>query len=161
MSPSDAKQAFLAKNATERRSSAQSHQASKSSQTRFRGISHRWTSSWQAPVTMIGFLLLGGAMAVGHHCFYQSLNNTKTPDNFSQQLNTAYGTAFAFLAKACMIGAVATAYIQYIWADLRKKFIKISTIDSTFTATSSIISMLDFRFIWTCKISAALAALVW
>jgi hypothetical protein len=100
-------------------------------------------------------------MAVGHHHFYQSLNNTKTPDSFTQQLNTAYGTAFAFVAKACMIAAVGSAYTQYIWADFRKKLIKISTIDSTFTATSSIVSLLDPRFIWTCKTGAVLAALIW
>lgn len=100
-------------------------------------------------------------MAVAHHHFYQSLNNTKTPESFSQQLNTAYGTAFAFVAKACMIAAVGSAYTQYIWSDFRRKFIKISTIDSSFTATSSIVSLLDLNFIWTCKTGAVLAALAW
>jgi hypothetical protein len=76
-------------------------------------------------------------------------------------MNTAYGTALAFLAKACMIAAVGSAYTQYIWFDFRKKCIRISTIDSTFTATSSIISLLDYQFIWSCKVGAVLAALMW
>jgi hypothetical protein len=138
---------FLANKSTQRRSSVQPSQTSISSQPRFRGLAHRWKSSWQAHVTMIGLLLLGGAMVVGHHHFYQSSNYLKTPNNFSQQLNTAYGTAFAFVAKACMIAAVGSAYTQYIWTDFRKKLIKISTVDSTFTAISSIVSMLDPQFI--------------
>lgn len=63
---------------------------------------------------MVGFLLLGGAVGLGHHYFYQSLNDTTTPNNFSQQMNIAYGTAFAFVAKACMVAAVVCAYTQYI-----------------------------------------------
>jgi hypothetical protein len=157
MIPPNDQQAFLASKAAEPSPS----QPGESSQIHSHAFVQRWRSSWQAPVTMIGFLLLGGAMAVGHHFFYRSLNNKTTPDNFSQQLNTAYGTAFAFAAKAFMIAAVVCAYTQYIWSDFSKKLIRISTIDSTFTATSSIMSLLDPRFIRTCKTSAVIAALVW
>lgn len=76
-------------------------------------------------------------------------------------MNIAYGTAFAFVAKACMVAAVVCAYTQYIWSDFRKKLIKVSTIDSTFSATSSVVSMRDLRFIWTCKTSALLATIAW
>jgi hypothetical protein len=160
MSPSDVKQAFLPNRKNGRGSTARPEQEDKALAVD-RGFNHRWRSSWQVPTTMVGFLLLGGAMAVGHHYFYLSLDGTTTPDNFSQQLNIAYGTAFAFVAKACMIAAVVSAYTQYIWSDFRKKFIMTSTIDSTFTATTSIVSMLDPQFLWTCKIGAILAALVW
>ncbi|KAH7076916.1 hypothetical protein BKA63DRAFT_594509 [Paraphoma chrysanthemicola] len=160
MPSSSVEQAFLASKAIEHISSVEPVQTSKG-QSRNHDLAHRWRSSWQAPATMIGFLLSGGALAMGHHHFYRSLSNTRTPDNFSQQMNTAYGTALAFLAKACMIAAVGSAYTQYIWFDFRKKCIRISTIDSTFTATSSIISLLDYQFIWSCKVGAVLAALMW
>jgi hypothetical protein len=160
MSPSDVKQAFLPNRESGRGSTARPEQEDKALAVD-RGFTHRWRSSWQAPTTMIGFLLLSSAMAVGHHCFYLSLNGTTTPNNFSQQLNIAYGTAFAFVAKAYMVAAVVSAYTQYIWSDFRKTLITISTIASTFTATTSIVSMLDPRFLWTCKTGAILAALVW
>jgi hypothetical protein len=61
------------------------------------------------PLTMIGLPILGVLLAAGHHLFYSSLNDTETPNNFKQQLNIAYGTAFAFLAKSALIAAVASA----------------------------------------------------
>ncbi|KAH7371716.1 hypothetical protein BKA66DRAFT_443910 [Pyrenochaeta sp. MPI-SDFR-AT-0127] len=122
---------------------------------------YRWRSSWQAPVTMLGLLLLALCLALGHHFFYTSLRGTRTPDNFSQQLNTAYGTALAFLVKAALVGAVASAYTQYMWFDFRAKFFKISTIDSKFTALSSIFSLLDPQFISKSTIGAILALLCW
>ncbi|XPS71716.1 hypothetical protein M3J09_003893 [Ascochyta lentis] len=110
---------------------------------------------------MIGLLFLGGGMSIAHHLFYQSLHNTKTPGDFSQQLNTAYGTAFAFAAKACFIAAVGSAYTQHMWFNFRKRFVRVSTMDSIFTATSSLLSLLDPRFMWSCKTGAVIAALSW
>ncbi|KAF1849050.1 uncharacterized protein K460DRAFT_415486 [Cucurbitaria berberidis CBS 394.84] len=153
MAPSDTNQAFLTKE-TPTRDENHSHGPT----NRFL---HRWRSSWQAPTTMVGLLCLGGALALGHHFFYRSLQGTRTPDNYSQQLNTAYGTAFAFLAKASLIGAISSAYTQHMWFDFRTKFTKISTIDSKFTALSNIFSLLDPQFLWKSKIGVILALFSW
>lgn len=160
MSPSDAKQTFLTKQ-TPTRKDDHTYGQTQDFSHKTGQVLHRWRSSWQAPITMLGLLLLGGALALGHHFFYRSLKGTRTPDNYSQQLNTAYGNAFAFLAKAALIGAIGSAYTQYMWFDFRSKFAKISTIDSKFTALSSIFSLLDPQFIWKSKISAILAFLCW
>lgn len=122
---------------------------------------HRWNSSWQAPATMIGLLLLGVAVAIGHHLFYRSLNNTETPNDYSQQRNIAYGTTFAFIFKACLIAAVGSTYTQHMWSDFRRNLLKVSTTDSTFAATSSFLALLDLQFLWRCKTNAVIAALAW
>lgn len=157
MSPTDVNKVFL----TKKSDMKEDTRMSQTPGSRDVGIVYRWRSSWQAPITMIGLLFLGGAMAWGHHFLYQSLYSTETPDNFSQQRNTAYGTAFAFMAKACMIAAVVSAYTQYIWSDFRKKFTAISTIGSAFTAVSSVVSLLDPQFLWAYKTKAILAVLTW
>ncbi|CAO2650021.1 Nn.00g013130.m01.CDS01 [Neocucurbitaria sp. VM-36] len=158
MAPSNTKQPFLAKETPSRDDDHSREEARPRPNDRF---IHRWRSSWQAPTTMIGLLFLGGALALGHHFFYRSLRGTRVPDSYSQQLNTAYGTAFAFLAKASLIGAISAAYIQHIWFDFRTKFAKISTIDSKFMALSSILSLLDPQFLLKSKVGAILALLTW
>ena len=121
--------------------------------------------SYEAPLTMLGMLFAGGALAVGHHLFYSSLNGDEVPQgddhNWGQQLNTSLGTGFAFLVKTSLISAVAAAYTQYIWFDFRSNYSRVSTIDSKFMALSSIFSMLDPAFIGKSKIGAVLALLTW
>jgi hypothetical protein len=159
MSTSDADQAFLT---TKRTEHSYSLQCADPKMYRSKpGLLYRWSSSWQAPTTMISLLLLGCGLAIGHHFFYQSLDTTRTPDGYLQQRNSAYGTAFAFSAKACLIAAVGSAYTQHMWSDFRQKSLRIATIDSTFTATSSIFSLLDPKFLWSCKLGAVIAALAW
>lgn len=125
------------------------------------GLLYRWRSSWQAPVTMLGLLVFAGSLALGHHFFYASLRGTRTPNGFSQQLNTAYGTAMAFLVKAALVGAVASAYTQHMWFDFRAKFLTVSTIDAKFTALSSISSLLDPNFFTKSICGAIIALLCW
>lgn len=158
MAPSDVKQAFLATSSSQHNFGKET---SNNPHSRPRGVMYRWRFSWQAPATMVGALLLGCTAAIGHHLFYSSLNKTRTPENESQQRNIQYGTAFAFIAKACLIAAVGSAYAQHLWFDLRSKFLQIATIDSSFTATTSIFSLLDTQFLWSCKTGAIIATLAW
>ncbi|KAH6972358.1 hypothetical protein BKA56DRAFT_677311 [Ilyonectria sp. MPI-CAGE-AT-0026] len=119
---------------------------------------------WQAPVTMVSFLLVGSALAVGHHRFYLSLRGTVvyggSEDN-DQQLNIRYGTAFAFISKTFLVGAVASAYTQHLWTVLSSSYVKVSTIDSHFTALSSILDFINPRFLSTCKYSTMIALIAW
>jgi hypothetical protein len=159
MSTSEANQAFLE---AKRPQHSYSSQLADSKTYRPKpGLLYRWNSSWQAPITMISLLLLGCGLAIGHHFFYQSLDTTKTPDGQLQQRNIQYGTAFAFGAKACLIASVGTAYTQHMWSDFRRKSLRIATIDSSFTATTSIFSLLDPRFLSSCKTGAVMAVLAW
>lgn len=119
---------------------------------------------WQAPVTMVSFSLVGSALAVGHHTFYSSLRGTVvyggSEDN-DQQLNIRYGTAFAFMSKTFFVGAVASAYTQHLWTVLSSNYVKVSTIDSHFTALSSILDLISPRFLSTPKYSTMIALIAW
>lgn len=68
---------------------------------------------WRAPTTIIAALLVALASAIGHHAFYSNLNDQLVNSDdrlFTQQVNIAIGTAFAFLFRASLVIAVGASY---------------------------------------------------
>lgn len=81
---------------------------------------------WLAPSSMLGALLAGILLALGHHLFYQRLDGTVAntagilgSDVSRQQASIAIGTAFAFLVKASLVYAVTIAYVQIFWKEAK------------------------------------------
>lgn len=116
---------------------------------------------WFAPTTMLGALLLGIGAAVGHHCFYASLDGQAVSDDTSnilgvglsqQQFNLAAGAAFALLARASLVYAAGVAYVQLCWHRVtsggRGASTTLGTLDDVFQATGNILVMLHFP-IWS------------
>ncbi|KAI9828006.1 MAG: hypothetical protein M1819_006849 [Sarea resinae] len=68
--------------------------------------------SRKALLRMVLPFLLGVCAAIGHHVYYESLAGTLAGSAHRQQWSSFIGTAFAFLAKASFVSAVAVAYIQ-------------------------------------------------
>jgi hypothetical protein len=72
---------------------------------------------------------LGGCLvAVGHHLFYSSLDQTSVPTGryaiagrslSKQQFNLFLGTSFAFLVKVLLCFAISVAYFQIFWKGMR------------------------------------------
>lgn len=129
----------------------------------------KWSVDWKIPLKMTALLLAGGALAVGHHLFYRSLSGKLVQNNEdenswsmgSHQSNVRYGTAFAFATKICLASAVTLAFQQQIWISFRKKYLKISTLDAMFQATSDPFSFANIEFISKSKLGAVLAAVIW
>lgn len=105
-----------------------------------------WLSS---PVLMIGSLVAGVFLALGHHLFYASLAGTDAPTGAyriagsvipKQQFNTAVGTAFAFLVKAALTVAVWIAYTQLYWrsAKTARNGQRLSTMDTTYSVMTNV-----------------------
>jgi hypothetical protein len=98
---------------------------------------------WRIPTLMLGMLMSGVSLAIGHHLFYQSLHGksisgTRRGDNqpLTQQVSIAIGTAFAFLVKAALVISVNTAYYQSFWKMAKQKSTKALTLDWLDTAFS-------------------------
>ncbi|KAF7193070.1 hypothetical protein HII31_05631 [Pseudocercospora fuligena] len=110
---------------------------------------------WLTPTLMVTSLLCGLAFAIGHHFFYSSLDQTGAPDPTDdytiagsrvakQQFNTAVGTAFAFLVRACLFFAVSSAYLQAaIWHFNvgTKSPIRVSEVDVVMSALGNILKL--------------------
>jgi hypothetical protein len=130
----------------------------------------KWGIHWQAPAKMLSLFVAGVALAIGHHCYYRSLAGTKVIptasltsawDTDRQEWKIRFGTAFAFLAKACLTTAIAIAYTQHIWASCKRKAYSISGLDALFSATSNVFAFISLELTMRAKVGALLAALVW
>ncbi|KAK1819883.1 hypothetical protein LTR12_005758 [Friedmanniomyces endolithicus] len=88
---------------------------------------------WTTPTLLFGSLLVGTLFALGHHLFYASLDGKAAAaaledyhvlgmDVSSQQINTAAGTAFAFLVRACLTWSISIAWFQIlIWTVAKRE----------------------------------------
>lgn len=114
---------------------------------------------WSAPSLMVASLLVGILLAVGHHLFYASLDRQRavtTLENYGflgmqvsiQQINTAVGTAFAFLVKASLMLSISIAYFQiFMWSvgNDEKKGTQLVHLDVMTSALHDLVSLLSFK----------------
>lgn len=93
-----------------------------------------------APIILIFSTLFGVAFAVGHHVFYNTLDEHDTPNSqynvigtrysiSGQQINVSAGTVLAFLTNYWLSFAVSTAFQQVAWRKLRQQSNNLDTID--------------------------------
>lgn len=102
--------------------------------------------------------IAGMLCAVGHHLFYASLDGAPT-EKQTQALR--YGTFLAYAAKAGFSAAVISAFKQRAWVTVRSRFMTISALDSMFSATESMLAMLNWDFMKDAKGAFALALFAW
>lgn len=106
------------------------------------------------------FLVLGIALAIGHHAYYQSFHGALVFDD--RQLTTMrYGTVLAFAAKSCLVFAVMSAFREQIWLTFSTKFLRVTTLSGMFAAPETPLSLLDLEFLRKAKIAAGLALYCW
>ena len=127
---------------------------------------------WQAPATVVLALGAGILFAAGHHLFYNSLDGRPAPDvgyNIlgsnvsSQQLNIAGGTAFAFLVKACLVTALATAYAQLFWRAMleQSREVTLERLDTAFSVLFNVHHLVKVWIWWHYPVLFALALIAW
>jgi hypothetical protein len=100
---------------------------------------------YSAPTIMLSTFLAAVSLAVGYHVFNLYWNGRKVQSKLQQEINTAIGTAFAFLVEAAMSAAVGTAYTQIVWSIFLKDRLQVRTIDWLSGLLSSALSLLNWR----------------
>jgi hypothetical protein len=83
-------------------------------------------------ILMTGSLLSGVAIAIGHHLFYDYLNNRIVQSQNQQEWFLRIGTGMAFLVRTLLSASIGIAYVQILWRTLRSKSVTIHGIDSLF-----------------------------
>lgn len=142
--------------------------------TRFKGAKMKSRSQvhWLGPTTVFLALAAGVLFAAGHHIFYNRLNGTPAPNDAfdvlgskvsKQELNVACGTAFAFLVRAALVTALSTAYTQLFWRTMihSSHGATLDSLDTTFSALSSVLSLLKVKVWWRHQLLFLLATLSW
>lgn len=121
---------------------------------------------------MILALLGGSLLALGHHLFYANLDHKAVQTGSyhfagkklsKQQVNTAVGTAFAFLVKVFLGFAVSAAYIQIFWRSTKnaKEYPTLTDLDWAKAALANIFSLFNLKIWWRYPLLLLLAAIFW
>lgn len=127
----------------------------------------KWGVNWRAPFKMLGFLVSGVGLAVGHYYYFMSLEGTIVVppkgryDLDDQEWHARFGTALAFLVKTCFVAAVAIAYKQSAWLNMRSKAHSVSGLDSMFSGTTDILAFFSLDFMLHAKVAALIAGVTW
>ena len=125
---------------------------------------------WVAPATIVGALLAGVALALGHHLFYASLNKTTvSPDTLSvlgssisrQELNIAAGTALAFLAKASFVLSVSVSFMQLFWAKAKSRPKTLANLDHLYSALGNLLTLSNLPLWWAYPLLLVTAVAAW
>ena len=115
-----------------------------------------------SPVAMMaGLFFLGMAFAVGHYVFYRSWRDHIVDGNLEQEYIIRAGTAFAFLSKASLVGAVAVAHKQIAWGTVGKRAITIDGVNAMFVAPTDLTSFWNGDMLRRAKTATILALLTW
>ena len=125
---------------------------------------------WVAP-TAVGVALCAGVLfAVGHHLFYWSLNGRAVPQSDynllgtsfpRQQINIAAGTTFAFLVNFALASALATAYAQVFWRQMRRREVTLDALDTTFSAIGDMSQLFKVWIWWRYPLLCCVALIAW
>ncbi|KAH7186164.1 uncharacterized protein B0J16DRAFT_305840 [Fusarium flagelliforme] len=110
-------------------------------------------------ILMTGSLLSGLALAIGHHFFYDYLNDRIVESQNQQEWFLRIGTGLAFLVRALLSAAVGIAYTQILWRTLRSKSITIQGIDSLFGVSHTAWDFTTLE-LWTAAPALAVVAVI-
>ncbi|KXG45554.1 uncharacterized protein PGRI_033210 [Penicillium griseofulvum] len=118
-----------------------------------------WGTGWRCPTMMVVLVFSGAMFSMGHHLYYQSLDNTRVNSVDQQTWAIRIGTGFAFLIKSFFVSAIGIAGVQQMWATLRRKFVKIRGIDGMFSVLTSPLGLLTLD-VWMCAKTLVLLSIM-
>lgn len=110
---------------------------------------------------MIVALLAGLVLAIAHDLFYQFLNGRPLNQSLSQTWVTRIGTGVAFLAKTAFVIAVASAYVQRQWMNLRHDSYKMREVDDLTGVLYDIMAFFNVRLWLKMPLLFCIALLAW
>ncbi|KAL4768995.1 hypothetical protein BDW60DRAFT_210403 [Aspergillus nidulans var. acristatus] len=120
-----------------------------------------WDIGWRCPTLMVGLVISGAMLSVGHHYYYTSFGGARVASREQQTWAIRIGTGFAFLIKSCLVSAVGLAAVQVTWATLRRKSVRLSGIDSMFAVRGSPLAFLTLDLWLYAKTLTVLAIVSW
>ncbi|KAK4188450.1 hypothetical protein QBC35DRAFT_195727 [Podospora australis] len=119
----------------------------------------RWSWSFlNAPWVMYALFCLGVVFAGSHHAFYASLHGKPADDQLKMM---RFGGFLSYAAKASLVSAVLFGYRQQVWVTVRRKQLRLKTIDSIFSASQDLSALLNLEFLKKAKVALVLALVAW
>lgn len=120
-----------------------------------------WDPRWKALILMPSFWLIGVALALGHHFYYNSKANIVAPSEDQQQWTIRIGSGLAQLTAAALAAATGLAFTQYLWVTVRRKSMSLGSIDAVFSLTSNPTSFFNDEALIKAKVLIIIAVACW
>jgi hypothetical protein len=117
-------------------------------------------TTWQWS-SMVLTTLAGIVLAILHHVYYTTLNNSLAGSSSRQQWSINIGTAFAFSVVALFKTSSDAAYDQYIWRVVKRKSISVGALDNLFALTNNPFGFFDWELWNKAPLAVLLALLCW
>ncbi|TVY19557.1 hypothetical protein LARI1_G003386 [Lachnellula arida] len=122
----------------------------------------QWGIRWFEPLPSLSISVTGVGLAFGHHFWYAHLEKHADPDgDLSQEAIKRIGNAFVALVLAAMKVAIKESYNQYAWTLVKRKPLKIKTLNKLFSLTSELFSFCSLHLIREAWLAYLLGALPW
>ncbi|KAK0736129.1 hypothetical protein B0T21DRAFT_383761 [Apiosordaria backusii] len=119
----------------------------------------RWSWNWlNAPWVMYAALLLGIVFAGSHHAFYVSLNGKPADDQLKMM---RFGGFLSYASKASLFAAVFFAYRQQVWVTVRRKHLRLKTVDGIFAISQDLTGLFNSEMWKKSKVVIFLAVIMW
>ncbi|OJD30020.1 formylmethionine deformylase-like protein [Diplodia corticola] len=116
---------------------------------------------WRSPALMMLLFFAGIVFAIGHHIYYQSLDDTPVTSTSQQEWAIRIGTGLAFLVKATLAASIGIAFTQYLWTVATRKAMALQSIDDMFSLTKNPASFANFEVLVGVKLLVLLAMASW
>ena len=106
---------------------------------------------------MFAALACAGALAIGHHFFYKSLEGNPVSNGSvfgspisKQQANISIGLAFAFVIKASLVFAMSISFSQLFWREATDISSRptLARLDAMHSAFDNVISLFKVKHLW-------------
>ncbi|KAL6851589.1 hypothetical protein J3F83DRAFT_639917 [Trichoderma novae-zelandiae] len=121
----------------------------------------KWVIGWRFPVLVTSLFVAGTLIAIGHHIFYQTLENTPVKSSSQQVWAIRIGSGLAFLNKTCLTAVMGMVATQQIWFTVRRRVITLSGIDSMFKLMNDPTAVFSRDLVTRAKTLVLLASLSW
>lgn len=120
-----------------------------------------WRIHWKAPALIVGFLVIGIALALGHHFYYRSLDGTVVSSQARQEWALRFGTAFASLTQSALVASAGVSYTQRVWVTVKKRAFPLKTLDNVFSLQTTIWSFFSWEVLSKAKLLYLLGICIW
>ncbi|KAI0384286.1 hypothetical protein F5Y04DRAFT_248065 [Hypomontagnella monticulosa] len=111
-------------------------------------------------LVLVPWLVVLG-IAIGHHAYYQQLDNEIVLSSDQRMWSFRNGSGLAFLVKTGLVIVVGVVAAQQIWATLRRNTVSVRGIDHMFEIMANPLAIFDRDILRHAKIVSVLAIISW
>jgi hypothetical protein len=121
----------------------------------------KWQLILRQPIYMLLFATAGIGLAIGHHFYNMGLRGTKAGNEAAQQGQIWIGTAFSNSSIFFLNSAIAIAFVQSIWWEVRSRGFSVATLDNLFGLDKDITGFFNWNLLRRAKIAILIGFVIW